>query len=68
MAYDESELNRLRKACPSRERSEDVRRIGLSLDGPDQELLVSVADSLLDVRHALRGGTRDVPGGRHWER
>lgn len=61
-------INRIRKTAPSREAAEDVRRIALSLpDGSDdQALLLRVADFLLDARQALRGGRRDVAGGRHW--
>jgi len=64
--YDDQELNRVRKRAPSRERAEEVRRIGLLLDGEDQALLFEVADFLLDVRRALRGSRRDVSGGRYW--
>lgn len=59
-------LNRLRKNVPSRERAEEVRRIGLSLDGDDARLLEEVAEFLLDARQTLRGGRREVHGGRHW--
>jgi len=59
-------MNRIRKRAFSREVCEDVRRIGLSLEGDDEALLVSVADFLLDARQALRGGRREVRGSRHW--
>ena len=59
-------LNRLRKNTPSREVAEQVRRIALALDGDDAALLNRVAEYLLDARQTLRGGRREVPGGRHW--
>ncbi len=65
--YDEAELNRLRKLCPSRERAEEVRRIGLSLEGSDASLLLEVTEFLLDARRVLRGGRRDVSGGKNWD-
>ncbi len=66
-SYNEAELNRLRKLCPSRERAEDIRRIGLSLEGTDESLLLEVADFLLDVRGVLRGGRHDPSGGKNWD-
>ena len=64
----EMALNRLRKSAPSRETAEDVRRIALSLpDGSqDQLTLLAAAEFLLDARQVLRGGRREVSGGRHW--
>ena len=65
-SYRSDDLNRIRKACPGRERIEDIRRIGISIDGPDGALLLEVAEYLLDVRQVLRGGRREIDGGRSW--
>lgn len=64
--YNTNDLNRLRKACPSRERADELRRIALSLDGPDEVLLSEVAEFILDARQVLRGGRREIEGGRSW--
>lgn len=63
----QQQINRLRNTVPSREAAEDVRRLSLTMDGADAALLDRVAEFLLDARHALKGGRRDVRGSRHWD-
>ena len=59
-------IRRITKVCPSRDTANEVARIGYALDGDDAELLARVAEYLLDVRQALRGGRRTLKVGRHW--
>ena len=57
-------LNRL----PSRERADDLHRMAMTVPDPvDAATLHDVADLLLDLRQAHRGGRRDVRGSRHWD-
>lgn len=62
----EQQLRAITKRCPSREKANQVARIGLSLDGYDAELIAAVAEYLLDVRQVLRGGKRTLSGGSKW--
>ena len=59
-------FNKLRKRCPSRETIVEMQRIALSLDGDDEVLAMDMADFLLEVRQALRGGRLNMSGGKHW--
>ena len=64
---DPQVLNRLRKNAPSRDKIDQLRRVALSFDGTDDaDLLNQFADFLDDARTALRGGRRDISGGRKW--
>ena len=56
----------VRKRIPARHHAEEVRRLSLTMDGEDAQLLNDVAELLLDLRQAARGGTREVKGSRHW--
>lgn len=51
----------------SRDRLDDLHRVALTVPDPDDAALVAAAaDMLLDIRHAHRGGRRDIRGSRHW--
>lgn len=60
------DLARLRKAAPSREFADELRRLALSMDGDDAAMLDRAAEFLLDARQTLRGGRREPAGGRHF--
>lgn len=61
------------KRAFSREKCEELRAIGMSLDESDQPdeaaaaLVEEAVELLLDVRQAVRGGRRNIRGSRHWE-
>ena len=63
----EQALARVRKRAWSREKCEELRAVGLMLDGDDSELVMDAAELLLEVRQAMRGGRLNVRGSRHWE-
>lgn len=65
-------FHRVRNLIPSRERIEELRRIarfvetGANLEQNDVDLLDGFADLLLDIRQAVRGGSKEIRGSRHW--
>lgn len=60
------DLARLRRTAPSREFADELRRLALTLDGDDAAMLDRAAEFLLDARQTLRGGRRELAGGRHF--
>lgn len=60
-------FNRVRNLVPSREKIEELRRIArYHPDEIDTTLLDQFADLLLDIRQAVRGGSKEIRGSRHW--
>ena len=68
MATDQDALRGALKRLPSRDRIDDMHRIAMTIPDPiDAVIIDTMADLLMDIRHAVRGGRRDIRGSRHWD-
>lgn len=59
-------FGRVRNLAPSRERIEELRRIAHLVEPEDAQLLEDFAMILLQIRQAVRGGSLEIRGSRHW--